>query len=148
VATAVVSIEVHGVPAWQRALTLRLFRMERATWIATRDGLRLLERAIKTNLGRYSHAPGTPTPSPPGEPPARISGNLARSVTPDGPWPGRKVWTTVGSVGPTAKQSRAQELGYKPGNLPARPYVRPAAIASRVPLHAIYVRRWTQALSR
>lgn len=39
------------------------------------------ERNVKVLLGLKTHAPGTRTPSAPGEPPALISGHLRRTVT-------------------------------------------------------------------
>jgi hypothetical protein len=147
VATTLITAEVAGVREWKRALNLRLWRTHKATLIATRDSLRSLERDIKIMLRRHTHAPGTPTTSPPGEPPALVSGALSRSVRSEGPWPGRRPWQTVGAVGPTIIYSRAHELGYRPGRLPKRPYQLPATKAARPSIRQLYVQRWTQALS-
>lgn len=92
----------------------------------------LFVREVATNeLRRYSHPPGTPTPSPPGEPPALVTGTLRRSVHATAPrqtGPGRWEVEAGGSV----VYARIQELGGVTGRghrtrLPARPYLRPAA---------------------
>lgn len=96
-------------------------------------------------LSKYSHPAGERTPSPPGEPPAVVTGQLRRSViaTPAvAESPGRYVAT----VGGTAIYARIQEFGgvivpvhakrlfwsnaggghsAKQVTLPARPYLRP-----------------------
>ncbi|RMI47609.1 hypothetical protein EBO15_01525 [Actinomadura harenae] len=87
------------------------------------------ERAIKLKLSRYQHPRRTPTPSPPGQPPAVVTGTLRRSVITQVPTGGAGRW--IGSVAPTAVYSRIQELGGATGRghhvlLPARPYVAPA----------------------
>jgi HK97 gp10 family phage protein len=82
------------------------------------------EMTGKEGLSKYGrHQKGTPTPSPPGEPPAQVSTNLRRSV--------KKFPVTRKGHGeysvevmPTAVYARAQELGN--GRLPARPFVEPA----------------------
>ncbi len=87
------------------------------------------ERVIKETLSTYSHARRTPTPSPPGGPPAIITGTLRRSVITNPPVGGGGLWSASG--GPTIVYSRIQELGGRAGRnhasvLPPRPYVRPA----------------------
>lgn len=102
----------------------------------------------QVTLSQYSHPPGTPTPSPPGNPPAIITGQLRRSVTATPATqagPGRYVAT----VGATAIYARIQEFGgvivpVKASRLhwvdnaghhfanqvtiPARPYLRPTTV--------------------
>lgn len=88
------------------------------------------ERAMKAKLSERSHAPRTPTPSPPGSSPAIITGTLRRSVTGTAPrQTGSYRWETT--AGPTVVYSRIQELGGRTGRnhattLPPRPYVSPA----------------------
>src|SRR6266403_4690149 len=48
---------------------------------------------IQRKLGMRSHARGTPTPSAPGTPPARISGRLQGSIGTTPPTGGGGVWT-------------------------------------------------------
>jgi hypothetical protein len=97
-------------------------------------------------LVRYSHAPGTKTPSPPGQPPALMTGELRRSITcTQGPSSGTYG---VSQVAPHTIYARIQEYGghiypkrvrylrwvedgqvhfSKHVYLPPRPYLRPAA---------------------
>jgi hypothetical protein len=92
------------------------------------------EAEMRRLLSLRSHAKGTPTPSPPGQPPAMISGRLRRSVIADQP-------TRVGAfrwrsrVGPKGVvYARIQDKGGVAGNgavLPPRPYVDPTAQALR-----------------
>lgn len=114
----------------------------RAAEAATADGLGAVEREEKRMLRRFSHAPGTPTPSPPGQPPALITGALRRSWRATAPRRTR-TWTVYAKGGPTAPQSRVQELGGGPSDLPRRPFHRPAVEASRVAIFDGYRRRYT-----
>lgn len=95
---------------------------------ATADGvLRAgfeVQREAQRLLALTSHAPGTPTPSAPGQPPSLISGALRRSITVEPPIHSADGWSI--SVGPTIVYGRVQELGGGPSNLPPRPYMRPA----------------------
>lgn len=84
--------------------------------------------AIQRNLIRRSHSRGTPTPSPPGQPPAKISGDLRDSVRPELPrMQGGGVWVSV--VGPHGVVYAAiQQYGGRAGrhhasDLPPRPYM-------------------------
>lgn len=104
---------------------------DRAPWGARAAALAMASLMVsevqRDELSRRSHAPHTPTPSPPGEPPARISGNLRASITiKQGPAGGARSSVAVGGTVPYA---RIQELGGTAGRgstLPARPYLRPA----------------------
>jgi hypothetical protein len=103
------------------------------------------ETLVKVVLTKRSHALGTPTPSPKGSPPAKISGDLARSVqrTPTAPLgPGRAEST----YGPTLFYGTVQEYGWpniraknfpvlgnptvgffgKEVTIPARPFMKPS----------------------
>jgi phage gpG-like protein len=94
------------------------------------------EREIKKQLGRTSHAPGTPTQSPPGSPPGLITGQLRRSVRQTKTYSsGAGRWTV--HIAPTMIYARIQELGGWAGrghksHLPARPYVRPGMLAAEL----------------
>jgi hypothetical protein len=60
-------------------------------------------------LRRYSHAPQTKTDSPPGQPPAWVTGELARSIT-AAPGPSSGTYATA-TVSPHTIYARIQELG-------------------------------------
>lgn len=91
---------------------------------------RQAETEIKQQLRRRSHAKRTPTPSPPGQPPARISGALERSVVARLPVDaGAYRW--VSRVGPDIVYDAIQDRGGVAGRnhastLPPRPYMAPA----------------------
>ncbi|HEY9367568.1 hypothetical protein [Streptomyces sp.] len=91
------------------------------------------QREMRRQLGIRSHAPGAPTNSPPGQPPARVSGDLQRSVIVDRPrLVGPFKWRS--RVGPTVVYARIQDLGGIAGNgavLPPRPYTVPTVAALR-----------------
>lgn len=87
-------------------------------------------------LRKRSHARGTPTPSPPGQPPARISGHLSGRIIivparPDG------AHRFVALAGPSGvPYARIQEKGGVAGKghrstLPPRPYLMPAVARLR-----------------
>lgn len=82
---------------------------------------------VKRKLDLKSHARGTPTPSAPGTPPARISGRLQGSITSDQPTGGGGVWTSV--MGPRGVvYASIQQRGGVAGrnhtaHLPPRPYM-------------------------
>lgn len=94
-------------------------------------------------LRRSSHAAGTPTPSRPGDPPAMVTGKLARSaqVVPAVPMGTRAVsacrvtavYARIQSKGGTVTVKRARVLANrstgqvfgKRVTLPARPYMEP-----------------------
>jgi hypothetical protein len=93
-------------------------------------GLLMVAEVTRDELARYSHPPGTATPSPPGEPPALVTGTLRRSVTMRGPAGRGGVAET--QVGGTVIYARIQEMGGQAGRghastLPPRPYLKPAA---------------------
>ena len=144
-----ITVTIEGADELTAALDALWERAHAATRTATADGMALVQRQTRTNLSRYSHARGTPTPSPPGEPPARISGHLRGSLSPIGPLPGGGGFT--GEMGPTAVYSRIQELGGQAGRghsvtLPPRPYLAPAVRASRDRLRRLYIDAWSRAL--
>ncbi len=92
--------------------------------------------AIKDELTKRGHPKGTPTPSPPGQPPARVSGNLWDHVISTSPTSaGAHRW--VAMAGPSdVAYSRIHEFGGITGRnhaavIPPRPYVLPAVTALR-----------------
>lgn len=101
-------------------------------------GRKLVQEVTRNDLIRYSHPPKTRTNSPPGQPPAIVSGNLRRSVKQEPVSGGRPVgnlrWETT--VGGTSVYARIQELGGWAGrnhasHLPPRPYLSAALMRSR-----------------
>ena len=95
-----------------------------------------------------NHAPGTPTPSGPGQPPSLISGALRRSITVEAPERTAQGWAI--SVGPTIVYGRIQELGGTAGNgarLPPRPYMRPAWAVVPDKVRDIFQDAWRDAVN-
>lgn len=101
-------------------------------------GRTLVREVTRNELVRYTHPAGTKTNSPPGQPPAIITGTLRRSVKQEPISGGRRVsqfrWETT--VGGTAVYARIQELGGWTGRhhatyLPRRPYLSAALMRSR-----------------
>ena len=125
------SLNVSGIDDLAQALRAMAARVNAATPMAVMAATATVEAQARTELSRLSHPPGTPTPSPPGSPPAMITGRLRDSFDILGPTQaGSSTWRAV--LGPTAVYARVQERGGAAGRggasiLPARPYLRPAA---------------------
>lgn len=148
--------------ALQRRIIVNTFRaVQFSEWT--------IEQLVKLYLRTYTHPAGTKTPSPPGGPPALVTGNLRRSWRNIGPHPGLKPFTVEGGGGPTAVYARIQELGgqvtqlrtrmvHSPGGtshaesfvhqfrLPRRPYVRPMALVARRAIRRIHIQQWSNAI--
>jgi hypothetical protein len=144
-----VRVGVDGADEFAAALDALQQRLHSATRKATKDGISFLQRRAHGQLSRYYHPPGTPTPSPPGQPPARITGHLRGSLSPTGPVPTGGGFT--GQLGPTAVYGRIQELGGVTGRghsvtLPPRPYLKPTVRSSRSDLARIYLEAWRRAM--
>lgn len=147
-----VRVGVSGADAFSAALDQVAVRVRAATRKATGEGIRLARRRSWAELSRYGYHPaGTPTPSPPGQPPAIITGHLRGSLSPTGPYPTSGGFG--GRLGPTAVYGRIQELGGRAGRghsvtLPPRPYMRPAYERMRADgsLRRLYVDAWRRAL--
>jgi hypothetical protein len=109
-------------------------------------GRRYQDHLQNVTLVRYAHAPGTWTPSPPGQPPALMTGTLRRSITCTQGAGGGMYGSSV--VAPHTIYARIQEDGghiyarrrkymrytvdgqvhfAKHVYLPPRPYMSPAA---------------------
>lgn len=146
-----ISVNVQGADQLAAALDRIALRVRSATRSGTKESNRVVQRRAFVQLSRYSHPRGTPTPSPPGEPPARISGHLRGGLSPTGPYP-----TGAGfgaKLGPTAVYARIQELGGRAGRnhsvtLPPRPYMRPARaqVIADGSLRRAFVGAWRRAL--
>lgn len=158
-------LEVTGAEQWQAATRAILARARSETSGAVDDALATIGRAAQANLARTTHAPGTPTPAAPGQPPALVSGALRRSIksrrTADGP----NVYS--GGVGPTTVYAAIQERGgtilprraallawrtadgwrrARSVTLPPRPYMRPAVRDAIPRIRRIVADAWTRAL--
>lgn len=117
-----------------RALMSGLRRLgTRGNRVAARAAKRLAKDVQGTErmlLRAKRHRRGTPTPSNPGEPPARVTGHLARSVMVMGPVAGGNGFS-ITVVGPTASYGAIHEVGGVTGRghrtvLPPRPHLKPA----------------------
>lgn len=135
---------------WGRSADELLLRLDRATRDGVNAGLALAERETKINLMRRSHPRGTKTPSPPGEPPAMITGHMARSVRTGPATPaGRYRWE--GKTGATVVQARIQQLGGWAGRghrsyLPPRPYLVPLSRSARSRMTREIKKRWSEVI--
>ena len=145
-------VTVTGVDELISALRAMGERLDTSTGHAVEAAQEMIEGQARAKLSQYSHQPNTPTPSPPGAPPALITGRLRSSFQIAGPTSdGAGVWMSV--MGPTTVYARIQELGGVAGRghrsrLPARPYLRPAvesALQSGQILDG-FVRAWARAL--
>jgi phage gpG-like protein len=145
------ALVVTGLTELKAALEAMASRVEVATPLAVEQAVELVKEKAQTNLSRYSHTRGTPTPSPSGEPPAKITGNLHDSWDILGPTPaGVAAW--MATLGPTAPYARIQELGGVAGHgavLPGRPYLQPAyqELIDDGELLDVYVRTWRVAVT-
>lgn len=131
---------------WKRALEALKLRIDVATRLGVQDGLSVIERHTRDALFAKSHPPRTPTPSHPGEPPAAITGQLARSVrSTQVRRKGDHGWT--GTVAPHTVYARIQELGGVTGrghrtHLPPRPYLNPTRLRYAHEVRRMIILRW------
>lgn len=141
------TVDYHGFERYVAGLGPAL---EMATYRGVNEALGLIESNARTLLTMRRHERNTQTPSRPGEPPAMISGDLARAVK-------RSRVTRVGdgvysgSVGPEIVYGRIQELGGVTGRhhatrLPPRPYLRPAMEVARTDIVRRLQVRWSEAI--
>lgn len=156
---------VTGADDWSGHVRGILERARTETDGAVDDSLATIERAAQANLARYSHGPGERTGSPPGQPPALVSGALRRSIKSRRTAHGPTVYE--GAVGPTIVYAAIQERGgtilpkrgpflawrtadgwrrARSVTLPARPYMRPAVTDSIPRIRQIFIDAWTRAI--
>ena len=152
--------------AWQEQMTAIAADLVQRTGKLVDRGQSLVRVAAQDRLSRMTHEPGTPTPAPPGGPPAMISGSLARSIKAKpvrATGPGR----FEGLVGPTIVYGPIQERGgtivahkmflrwydasgrafFKHSvTLPARPYMWYAAEDVRDEYRETCIRSWNRGL--
>lgn len=119
-------IEVSGLTRLRAQIAELPGKLDVATREAALGGARLMGVETQRLLNLRSHPRGTPTPSPPGAPPARISGDLSNSVHVD-PAPEGAGGTYRARVQSGLDYSWVQEYGGSVGHgatLPARPYIK------------------------
>jgi hypothetical protein len=146
------AVKVVGIEEATAALKAIAVRLDLATAQGAEASRDLVETRARNNLGRYSHKRGTPTPSPKGEPPAKIDGTLQDAFKNTMPVPdGIGGWVCTLSSG--LVYSRIQELGGWAGRnhasyLPPRPYLKPAAmdLVASGDLQATFARFWADAI--
>ncbi|MEV7034639.1 hypothetical protein AB0N99_30960 [Streptomyces sp. NPDC093272] len=146
-----ITVNAQGVDQLAAALDTMMLRVRTATRSGAKEATRIVQRRAFVELSRYSHPPGTPTPSPPGQPPARITGHLRGGLSPTGPYPTGSGFGA--KLGPTAVYARIQELGGQAGRnhsvtLPPRPYMRPtrAGVIADGSLRRAFVGAWRRTL--
>jgi hypothetical protein len=106
--------------AWQKAMDLLLAASQEQARQATKQGAEEIRDIARARLNEKSHERYTFSPSGPGEPPARIDGNLSDSMTAqmvsaDEAWVG-----PTGGYGRTEEYARIQELG---GTMEGHPWM-------------------------
>lgn len=162
--------EVTGVDRVNAQFDELAARVNAATDAAVDDVLEFIDDATTAALSLLEHPPFTPTPSAPGEPPARIGGALAASMEPTRDPGGDGVYS--GRIGPTAVYARIQELGgtivprghpylswltlgddglmrrvfAHEVTLPPRPYLKPTVENSKDAVRDIFKTAWDDAL--
>jgi hypothetical protein len=126
-----ISWKLEGTAELEAALELLgTTRMNEAARAAADATAAIVAHGAQENLGRTSHAKGTPTPSAPGQPPALISGALQAAVhTVAATASGFGHYTADVTV--DSAYALVQEAGGRTGRdgkttLPARPYLAPA----------------------
>jgi len=144
------SLELDGLGDFDRALSIKEHALHRAIDAAMGRIVNTAHATMAEHLRTYSHPFGTPTPSPPGHPPALVTGHLVRGIKDAGPhWESQYVVT--GSVGPTAVYARIQEKGGITGrgyatHLPPRPYVGPTTRIMKPRAYSMLVRATAEAM--
>lgn len=126
--------------------------IEDVTPLAVEEVRDQTRRDIVRLLRMRMHPPGTPTPSPPGEPPAKISGDLMRSIK-SFPVERTGEFTWKASVKSFNEYSRIQELGGVSGrghqtHLPPRPYASRAVNDLRAVgfYEGVFITYWSEAM--
>lgn len=145
-------LTITGITELADALTTIAGRVEAASRDAIHTATLVAESQARNLLSTYAHDPGTPTPSPPGDPPAKITGALRDSFKVTGPIGGGGAYTSV--LGPTIVYARIQELGGVTGRghattLPPRPYFKPAfeRLREAGTLTRIFTAAWSAAIT-
>ena len=153
------AIEID-VSAAEAALDRIIGFVKGETHVAVMDAADEVQHTTQELLLTRSHAPHTKTPSPPGTPPAAISGDLAASIRVT------ELGESDALVGPTMDYGRIQERGgYMQGHplmhwqeppgvwhsslghdLPDRPYLKPAVDLALPDIEQIFYDAWLKAI--
>lgn len=146
------SFQLAGVEELRSALQAMAARVDAATPVAVLSAAGAVREKAQGNLSRYEHKRGTPTPSPRGQPPAKIDGTLRDNWETSPPLrTGPGMWTCT--LRPTTVYAGIQEFGGRTGRggstvLPERPYLRPAVadVAHSGLAADLFARVWAQAI--
>lgn len=148
---AEVGVKVHKRRTLN-ALDRIIHAVEELTPLAVEEVRDQTRRDVVRLLRMRMHPPGTPTPSPPGEPPAKISGDLLRSVK-AAPVVRAEPFVWKASVNSRNVYSRIQELGGMSGRghrtyLPPRPYLKRAVNDLRAAdfYRGVFITYWSEAM--
>lgn len=137
-------VALHNLDAFDASFDALTAALAAATGPATAKAAHLVEGRVKRKLKKKSHKKGEPTNSAPGEPPATVTGTLARSEQVDGP---EEIGFGhyIAAVGPTVVYGRSQELGDE--HLPARPSLLNTAEESEKDVSRIASEAWRKVLN-
>lgn len=142
-------VALHNLDAFDASFDELTAALAAATGPATAKAAHLVEGRVKRKLKLKAHRKGTKTPAAPGEPPATVTGMLARSEQVEGP---EEIGFGhyVAAVGPTVIYGRIQELGGEAGHgatLPARPSLFPTVDESTDDIGRIASAAWREVLN-
>lgn len=136
----------HDASRWRAALRFKGAAATEATRRSTGQAIRLIERSTRAYLSMRGHPAGTPTPAPPGSPPAMVSGALMRSVRASRVRRAGGKGRFWAQSGPRTAYGRAQELGYPPRHLAGRPFQKPVTRRQLAKIRRIYRDGWAEAM--
>lgn len=105
-----ITVTVHS-DKWKAKADEYKDAMRAVTGDASEEAAHLVGRLARTFLATFSHPPMTKTPSPPGAPPAMISGRLAASIKVERDGDTARVGPTAEASSKNGPYGRIQELG-------------------------------------
>ncbi len=115
---------VTGGEAHKRRLR-RMLAVAKPVGDAIYDEARRLQVDAQLSITKGATSGASHVPSAPGTPPNNDTGVLAGNIE------AKRTGALSAETSSNAPYAGAQEFGYEPGNLPARPYMRPAAARSK-----------------
>ena len=138
-------VALDGFQALDAALQALTHKGKVAARALSQEVARETARRHRSLLAVRWHPPRMLTNSPPGQPPAMVTGRLRESVKVTPPVPSGGWWIT--RTGPTTKYGRIQELGGVCGwqhrtRLPPRPSLEPAWRLTRMRIGSIVQDVW------